>query len=115
MEIALIVLRSAHAEKLIAFYALLGMHFEYHKHGNSPYHYSGKVDKSILEIYPLAKTQTEADSSLRLGFRFDNFENVVKDLQEAGVSFSSEPATTDWGTMAVVSDPDGRKIEIYKK
>ncbi|MES2773217.1 MAG: VOC family protein [Bacteroidota bacterium] len=91
------------------------MTFDYHSHGNSPLHYSATIGQTILEIYPLAKTQTETDKNLRLGFSIDNFDGIVLQLKELGVKFSMEPAQTEFGFMAIISDPDGRKIEIYKK
>ncbi len=115
MEIALIVIRTKDMERIVSFYSLLGLEFEYHQHNNSPFHYSAKVDKGILEIYPLAKGYSEVDASLRLGFRISNFEYIINELKEASVHFAIEPSSSDWGVMAVVVDPDGRKIELYEK
>lgn len=102
-------------QKLVDFYTLLGFSFDYHKHGNSPYHYSATVDGTVIEIYPLTKSQTEADKNLRLGFELDDFDGAVALLKEVEVQFISEPEQTDFGFMAVVVDPDGRKVELYKK
>ena len=102
-------------EHLADFYALLGLTFEYHKHGKSPFHYSATVGNTVLEIYPLAKGQTEADKELRLGFALDDFENTMTTLKNKGVEFVSEPMQTDFGFMAIVKDSDGRRIELYKK
>jgi len=115
MELKLIVLRTGNIKKLADFYGLLGLNFDYHKHGNSPYHYSANIEKTVLEIYPLAKVQNEADRNLRLGFGLDNFEEIIKALKENEVVFTSDPLNTEYGYMAIVSDPDGRKIELYKK
>ena len=116
MEIALIVIRTATIEKLVSFYTSLGLEFEKEQHGNGPFHYSTQVGKGVLEIYPLATGQLQADSNLRLGFRINNFENIIEELKETGVNFVMEPASTeDWGIMAIVTDPDGRKIELYEK
>ena len=115
MEIKLLVLRTSHVKDLQDFYNLLGFHFEYHKHGNSPLHYSALIDTMILEIYPLAKNQEEVDKNLRIGFSLDNFDDTIRTLKESNIPFSSEPVQTDYGYMAVVSDPDGRKVELYKK
>lgn len=114
MDIRLLVIRTANPKTLADFYHLLGLTFEYHKHGNSPYHYSASIDKTILEIYPFSKKQTEADSSLRLGFGIDNFDTVINKLKAEQVVFSSEPMQTEFGFMAIIVDPDGRKIELYK-
>ena len=115
MDIRLIVLRTSDMTRLAGFYSLLGLVFEYHKHGVSPYHYSATIEQTVLELYPLTKSQSEADKNLRLGFGIADFDITVEKLKEADVVFSSEPIQTDFGFMAVVVDPDGRKIELYKK
>lgn len=109
------VLRTSDAKRLAGFYGLLGLAFEYHKHGSSPYHYSAAIGQTVLEIYPLAKSQTEADKNLRLGFGIDNFDTTIEKLKELGVVFSLEPTQTDFGFMTIIVDPDGRKLELYKK
>ncbi|SFD91796.1 VOC family protein [Flavobacterium phragmitis] len=114
MEIRLLVLRTNDQKRLVAFYSLLGLKFDYHKHGNSPMHYSAEIGSLVLEIYPLAKNQTEPDISVRLGFTIDNFEETLKFLSDNDISYS-EPIQANFGFLTVVSDPDGRKIELYKK
>jgi predicted enzyme related to lactoylglutathione lyase len=114
MELRLIVVRTADTKRLSDFYSLLGLRFEYHQHGKSPFHYSTTIGKAVLEIYPLTKQQTEADKSLRLGFAVEFFEEKIKTLKEIQVVFSSEPMQTEFGFMAVIIDPDGRKIELYE-
>lgn len=115
MELTLLVIRTKDIRQLADFYSLLGLTFDYHKHGNSPYHYSTTIRNTVLEIYPLAKGQMEADRDLRLGFSLDNFEAIIEVLKDNGIMFSSEPMPTEYGFMAVVKDPDGRKIELYKR
>jgi len=115
MEIRLIVIRTSEPKKLSDFYSMFGLTFEYHKHGNSPYHYSALIGQTVLEIYPLTKSQVNADKYLRLGFAIDDFESVVELLKANQVIFSSEPMQTDYGFMTVIEDLDGRKIELYKK
>lgn len=114
MEPRLIVIRSNQPEKLVDFYSLLGCTFEYHRHGNSPMHYSSAIGNLIFEIYPLSKNQAEADNSTRLGFAVNNFEDILKTLSTHQISFS-EPIQTDYGYLTVTKDPDGRKIELYRK
>ena len=115
MNLRLLVLRTANTEKLADFYRLLGMIFDYHQHGNSPFHYSALIGLCVLEIYPLSKIQIEADKHLRLGFDIDDFEQTIMNLKALQIPFSLEPAQTEFGFMAIVSDPDGRKVELYKK
>lgn len=115
MDIRLIVLRTSDTKKLADFYSLLGLTFDYHKHENSPFHYSASIGQTVLEIYPFAKNQTDADKNLRLGFGIDNFDETVLELKELKVPFLLEPTQTNFGFMAIISDPDERKIELYKK
>ena len=114
MELRLLVIRTNDQKRLADFYSLLGLSFDYHKHGNSPFHYSAGIGSLILEIYPLTKNQTVIDKDLRLGFAIDNFEETLKRLAGKDIVFS-EPALTDFGFLSIVSDSDGRKIELYKK
>jgi lactoylglutathione lyase len=115
MDLTLLVIRSAIPEQLAEFYTLLGMTFEYHRHGNGPYHYSVHIGRTLLEIYPLAKGQEKADSALRLGFAIAPFSTVVEELVRRQVPFHQAPTTTEWGVMAIIADPEGRKIELYQK
>lgn len=115
MDIRLIVLWTGDIKKLADFHSLFGLTFNYHKHRNSPFHYSASIGQAVLEIYPLTKSQTEADKNLRLGFSIDNFEQTVLTLKKLQIPFSLEPTQTGFGFMAIISDPDERKIELYKK
>jgi len=114
MKIKLIVIRSKDPDKLITFYQLLGLEFDYHKHGNSPFHYSTTINETVLEIYPLLKSQTEPDNSLRLGFEVNDFENVLKSFDNNNIEYSTH-LETEFGYMTIVKDFEGRKIELYKK
>ena len=81
MQLNLIVIRTGDMPKLAKFYTSLGLRFKYHKHGNSPMHYSAKAGETTMEIYPLAKDQLLADRNLRLGFVVDNFDEVRFDVK----------------------------------
>ena len=115
IKLKLLVIRTGDMQKLVGFYTLLGFTFHYHQHGNSPYHYSSTNDETIIEIYPLTKSQPEADKNLRLGFELEDFDMVIPLLKEAEIQFISEPVQTDFGFMAVVVDPGGRRVELYEK
>jgi len=115
MDLRLLVLRTSDPKRLADFYSLLGLIFDYHKHENSPFHYSATIGHTILEIYPFTKSQTEADKNLRLGFGIDYFDQTILTLKQWKVPFLLEPSQTEFGFMAIVTDPDERKIELYKK
>ncbi|CAD0008086.1 VOC family protein [Flavobacterium chungangense] len=114
MEIRLLVLRTSDTKKLSDFYSVFGLTFDYHKHGNSPFHYSATIGKTVLEIYPLTKSQIEADKNIRLGFGIENFDTTIQKLIELEVEFLLPPTQTEYGFMVIIVDIDGRKIELYK-
>jgi predicted enzyme related to lactoylglutathione lyase len=114
-HINLIVIRTPDPERLASFYSLLGLEFDYHKHGKSPYHYGATIGQTVLEIYPLAKGQTDADKNLRLGFAVEDFDKKIEALKEMKAPFAAEPMQTEFGYMTIIIDPDGRKLELYKK
>jgi hypothetical protein len=114
MNIKLLVVRTESPKRLSEFYSLLGLEFEYHSHGMSPMHYSARIGNATLEVYPLMKGQAASDKGLRIGLTIDDFDNRISFLRNSGVIFSLEPSETEFGLMAVVIDPDGRRLELYK-
>jgi lactoylglutathione lyase len=50
----------------------------------------------------------------RSSFAINNFEKTLEVLKKNNVLYS-EPTLTDFGLLTIVSDADGRKIELYKK
>jgi len=90
MDIRLLVLRTTDIKQLADFYSLLGLTFDYHKHGSSPYHYSASIAQTILEIYPLAKNQSQPDENLRLGFGIDNFDETIQKLKGLNCQYIKE-------------------------
>jgi len=88
------------------------MKFQYHRHGKGPYHYSAEMRRFVFEIYPLLKNQTEVDKSLRLGFTVNNLEMLVQTLEKHNTKILKKPTKTEWGFQAIITDLDGRKIEL---
>jgi hypothetical protein len=115
MNLNLLVIRSAIPKQLAEFYEQIGMAFEYHRHGNGPFHYSAQVGPTLLEIYPLTKGQEDADKYLRLGFEIDLFDARIDKLLQQGITFHQLPMATEWRISAVIEDPEGRKLELYKR
>ena len=112
MKLNLLVIRTQNPEALKHQYELLGMSFEYHKHGKGPYHYACEVDAFVFEIYPFTKSMTKADESLRLGFEMLDLTNTMDILRNSNWIIQSEIQETTWGRIAIVQDLDGRKVEL---
>jgi lactoylglutathione lyase len=112
MKIDLIVIKTSAPEALANFYSLLGIKFEYHNHGNGPFHFAGKINDTVFEIYPLPKNVESPDNTLRLGFSIKDLDVTIQKLREAKVKIFKDPEVTQWGYQAIVEDLDGRKIEL---
>ena len=112
MQVNLIVLRTSNPEQLANFYQKMGIQFDYHRHGNGPFHYSTDLNGLIFEIYPLLKSQKEPDAYLRLGFEVENLDVLIEHLRISNVRILQDPTRTEWGVVAVIQDLDGRKIEL---
>lgn len=115
MELNLLVIRTGKPKELSAFYEMLGIVFEYNKHGKGPMHYSGNIGNLLFEIYPLSKSQQEADKMLRLGFEVKNLEELLSKLKGENVKIIQEAENTGYGKIAIIEDIDGRKIELKEK
>lgn len=112
MKLNLIVIRTQNPEALKSQYELLGMTFEYHKHNKGPYHYASEIDGCVFEIYPLTKSMTVADASLRLGFEINNLIQTLETLKNTNWKILAEVQQTPWGLTAIIQDIDGRKVEL---
>ena len=115
MKLNLIVIRTGDPELLKKQYELLGLEFDYHKHGNGPFHYASEEEGMVFEIYPLTKSMDKADISVRLGFGIENLRSKIEDLKKSSWIIRSEVRETEWGLSAVIQDLDGRKIELKNR
>ncbi|GAB5525817.1 MAG: glyoxalase/bleomycin resistance/extradiol dioxygenase family protein [Roseivirga sp.] len=112
MKLNLIVLYTSHPASLKSQYELLGLKFDYHKHGKGPYHYAANHHGLVFEIYPLTKSMEQADSNLRLGFDIDNLVKLMTDIRNSDWVVKTMPIETTWGEVAIIQDLDGRKVEL---
>ena len=115
--IALLVIKTNQLEKQKTFYETLGLVFQKEKHGKGPNHYSTvlKNQNMVFEIYPLPKNQVTPDVTTRLGFRVDDLEKTIDVITELEGEIKSGMRKTDFGTLGVVKDFDGRSVEVYQK
>ena len=80
----LLVLRTDDQKRLADFYSQFGLTFDYHQHGNSPFHYTAEIDQMVLEIYPLEKNQTKPE--FPLSFMILNMKSQFKSRITAIIS-----------------------------
>jgi lactoylglutathione lyase len=108
--LSLVVLQSSNIEAAKEFYSQLGLCFVKEQHGQGPAHFAAKMGSLVLEIYPCQGSQ--APSPLRLGFRIESVDETLAHLRSHGVNIVREAHDSPWGRRAVVSDPDGNRIEL---
>ena len=95
MKLNLLVIRTSKPEALKNQYELLGLKFDYHQHGNGPFHFASELDGFVFEIYPLKKSKQEADISLRLGFEIENIQTRINDIKNSSWKILKEPSETE--------------------
>jgi lactoylglutathione lyase len=110
----LTVIRCADPDVSAAFYRLIGLEFEKHRHGAGPEHHAASDGSWAFELYP-ASARFPACSSTRIGFAVESCDEVVERLQRAGFEMEVAPAESDWGRRAVAVDPDGHRVELVSR
>jgi hypothetical protein len=114
VSLKLLVLKTSQPDRLRAFYQVLGIKLAEEKHGSGPPHYAGQAGDTVLEIYPLLREGSVADTTTRLGFAVGKLAEAVSALRESGAVIASDPEQSAWGLRAVARDPDGRAVELYQ-
>lgn len=107
----LIVIRSRDLARAEAFYLALGLDFVRHSHGKGPLHLASESSGQVFEIYPL-EDESKSTSATRIGFAVPSVDEAYRALVQVGGSSVSAPADSAWGRRAVVSDPDGHRVEL---
>jgi lactoylglutathione lyase len=111
-QINLLVLKTDKLAAQVEFYSKLGFRFQYHQHGNGPFHYASEENGFVFEIYPLPKSVAEPDVTTRIGLEVNGLEVLLSNLNEINVV--SAPQKTEFGYIATIVDLDGRKIELLE-
>jgi lactoylglutathione lyase len=109
----LVVLRSSDIDRAMAFYSKLGLHFTKHRHGTGAEHYSAELGGAVFELYPENKG---GPSSLgtRIGFAVSSVDESIRALADYPTAVVSPAKDSEWGRRAIVSDPDGHRIELLQ-
>jgi lactoylglutathione lyase len=107
----LVVIRSRDLERADKFYSALGLTLKRHSHGSGPEHLASQHAGQVFEIYPLDKDGLSTTAA-RIGFSVPSVDDTYSALLAAGGKEVSAPKLSPWGRRAVVSDPDGHRIEL---
>ena len=115
----LIVIRSSDIDRSAVFYEALGFEFIWHQHGEGLEHYAAEVacgdaPPLVFEIYPATDLGDRKDA-VRLGFCVDDVDASLAALVAAGGAVISRARESEWGRRAVLSDPDGHRVELTQR
>lgn len=105
MKIQYIVLYSKHLQETYNFFKSFGFELIKEQHGKSPIHYSLKLEKFILEIYPSKK---ENSTEYILGLEMNQFSFEIIKICEDKKYFYEE-----FNDFVLVHDEFGNKLHLY--
>jgi lactoylglutathione lyase len=109
----LVVLRSPDIARAAAFYTRLGLHFTQHRHGKGAEHFAAELPGGVFELYTQT-ADTPTTFGTRTGFAVPSVDSVIAALNEYPTAVISAPKDSEWGRRAVVSDPDGHRVELIE-
>lgn len=113
MRLNLVVIRCADLARSSLFYHLLGLSFVKHRHGQGPEHLSAEVGGVVFELYAQTKDGSTTQG-VRLGFEVKALENLITSFDDWPGCVISPPQDSPWGRRAVISDPDGHRVELVE-
>src|SRR5205814_7483508 len=99
-SLSLIVLRTAKAQEMLAFYGALGFVFNEEQHGSGPIHHSAQVGSTVLEIYPGEAGEPvnrKASGATMLGFSVKAVDAALSALTNLSAQIITAPSDSAWG------------------
>jgi predicted enzyme related to lactoylglutathione lyase len=110
----LVVFRVADIERSAAFYRLLGLEFVKHAHGSGPQHFASETGGIVFELYPASAEQPVCVST-RVGFLVDDVDDAIRSASVSpGCQIVGAPNDSPWDRRAVLTDPDGHRVELLQ-
>ena len=111
LSLNLVVLRAQDPEAVCRFYEALGMSFSRERHGTGPLHHACDLGGSVLEIYP-RRGDEPSTTGARLGFTVPSLDAALSALRAKNALIVREPTAS--ARRAVVSDPEGHRVELVE-
>ncbi len=118
LDVASMVLFAADLERTVSFYRLLGIPLEQERHDDGPAHAAselGSVHFAVYEGSPAAPPGFRQAGSTFAGFQVDSLDDAVAALAGWGAEVLIAHEVRPWSCRAVVTDPDGRAVEINQR
>ncbi len=122
VDVASMVLFAADLERTVDFYRLLGIPLEHERHEDGPAHAASKVGAVHVAVYQAEPARPAGPvpgfrqtGSTFTGFYVDSLDDTVAALAGWGAPVLTAHEVRPWGCRAVVTDPDGRAVEINQR
>ncbi len=117
--IGAIVMSTARASQVVAFYRSLGIPLVEEDHGDGVVHWACELGDVHFAIFDAAAPggapgYHEAGSTF-CGFVVDDLAAAIERLRSLSTVVVQEPVEMPWGLRAVVLDPDGRPVEVFER
>lgn len=119
-RIGALVLFASDLERTVAFYRVLGVPLQVDDHGEDegPLHFACDLDGCHFAVFPADREGRspglrESGASFP-GFVVESVEEAVEAARAFGIKVIQEPSPYPWGLRAVLEDPDGRPVEVYR-
>jgi predicted enzyme related to lactoylglutathione lyase len=117
LEFNLIVLKSSDVLHSLAFYEAFGLSFKEEIHNSGIVHYACNLGTMTIEIYPgtdgIAPNPLQSGATM-LGFRVASIDDICTKLQEISDAPLPTIQPSPGGRRAILTDPDGRKVELVE-
>jgi len=117
-ELASIVVFTEYLDRTVAFYRALGVPLEDEDHGDGFVHAAGEMGDVHVAVFPASvpgSTGWRAGGSTFVGFWVASLEAAMSALEPLGATVLADHQDCEWGCRIVVSDPDGRAVELNQR
>lgn len=116
-SVSAIVLWTARAREVVAFYEALGLPLATEQHEEGPAHWACELQGVHFAVYEqdegdLPPPEYKAAGASLLGFDVDDLDAAYLAAKTVGARVLIRPEEVPWGRRAVVLDPDGRTVEL---
>lgn len=101
-------------DRVCRFYSALGFRFVQERHGSGPVHSTSGTGGLVFEIYP-REPQEPATIATRIGFVVESLDAALAAVRSAEGAVLCEPRARPPGRHAVVSDPEGHRVELLER
>lgn len=117
-DVGALILFSHRVSAVVRFYQAIGLELEPERHEEGQVHYVSDLGPTHIAVFegpPGEAPEFRTGGSTLPGFAVDSLEDALSGARAVGAHVVQEPTQYPWGTRALVTDPDGRVIELFQR